>query len=99
MSLKKSLLITWILIGIGLVFVLVGAAFSSKEDVSLTKSDIGMVFYIFGVVFCIAGSVFNAITYRCPHCGKYLNRARPGKHCMCCGGYLPKNDRDLGPQG
>jgi len=39
---------------------------------------------IIGVVLLIGGIIFHIITYRCPHCGCFLDRSR-GEYCPHCG--------------
>lgn len=58
----------WIIFAVGILAALAGVA---------TEIDALM---IIGILIMIMGIVFRVIFYRCPHCGKYLDRSS-GEFC------------------
>lgn len=44
-----------------------------------------------GVVMIAGALIFHLIFYRCPHCGKYLDRSG-GDYCPYCGGELEEGE-------
>lgn len=64
--------IMWILYGLGVLIALVGMALSSVPVM------------VIGLVVLVSGIVFYFLFYRCPHCGRYLDRST-GEFCPYCG--------------
>lgn len=44
-----------------------------------------------GMVIIVGTLIFHLIFYRCPHCGKYLDRSR-GDYCPYCGEELEEEE-------
>lgn len=63
---------TFIILGIGLLFALCG--------VDLEISALSMV----GLLIMFSSIIHHVIFYRCPHCGKFLDR-NTGEFCPGCG--------------
>lgn len=64
---------TFIILGIGLLIALCGIA--KNEQVTLI---------LLGLLTMFASILHHVIFYRCPHCGKFLDR-NTGDYCPGCG--------------
>ncbi len=62
----------WIIFGLGAFIGFMGAAAGST------------VVPVIGIVILLSGIAFRFTFYRCPHCGKYLDRST-GEFCPKCG--------------
>lgn len=69
---KNVHLLCWIILAVGTILALFGLAI---ENTALM---------VIGVVILLASVVFRCIFYRCPHCGRYLDRST-GQYCPYCG--------------
>lgn len=69
---RKVHIINWIMLIAGAVIGLIGV-FYDNTPLSCT-----------GIVIMIASIIFRYIFYRCPYCGKYLDRST-GPYCPQCG--------------
>lgn len=69
---KKVNLLCWIIWAVGAILGLFGLAI---ENTALM---------VICVVVMLAFLVFRCIFYRCPHCGRYLDRST-GQYCPYCG--------------
>lgn len=64
---------TFLILGIGLLTALCGLAWNEQVTVIMI-----------GLLIMFAAMIHHVIFYRCPHCGKYLDRST-GKFCPGCG--------------
>ena len=69
---RKARFCTVMILAAGLVVAVAGAMTA------------GMAVTLAGVVLEMGGLVFDIIFYRCPNCGKYLDRSY-GDYCPHCG--------------
>lgn len=63
----------WLFLLIGAIIALCGIPVESN------------VFILIGLVVMCCALIFRVIFYRCPHCGKYLDRST-GQYCPYCRG-------------
>ena len=63
--------IFWCLLGIGGILGIIGALYS-------------VVLAVAGMILMICNMLFYFLFYRCPHCGRYLDR-NTGEYCPHCG--------------
>lgn len=68
---KTARKIVWCLLSIGAIIGLIGSY----------SSDI---LFVIGIVLMICAILTHFIFYRCPHCGRFLDRST-GEFCPCCG--------------
>lgn len=74
---KKNLIISWIIIGIGTLFALIGAMTVQEYKVNLCL--------VIGFFIIIAGIVYHLVMVRCPYCNHSLAGYRPlPKKCPEC---------------
>lgn len=64
---------TFITLGIGLLVALGGIAMNEQ-----------VVLIMMGLITMFASIIYHVIFYRCPHCGKFLDRST-GEFCPGCG--------------
>jgi Uncharacterized Zn-finger containing protein len=69
---KKVNVIFWITLLIGFIISFGGILSNIKT------------LMVIGFIVIITGVIFRFIFYRCPHCGKYLDRST-GEYCPYCG--------------
>lgn len=69
---KKVRAIMWLIFALGILAA--GAGISLQWD---------PLCYL-GILVMLGGVVFHLIFYRCPHCGKFLDRST-GDYCPYCG--------------
>ena len=69
---KKVRRIVWLMLGVGGVLAVAGV---------LTKIDL---LPTVGIEVMLCGLGLQLLSYRCPHCGKYLDRST-GPFCPHCG--------------
>jgi len=69
---KKVNSIFWIVFAIGCIAGFIGAFLE------------GTAILMIGMVAMLCSVILRVIYYRCPHCGKYLDRST-GEYCPCCG--------------
>ena len=69
---KKVKKLVWIFLFIGIIFAFTGTVLGK------------MVISVVGVIVMLCSIIFQGIFYRCPHCGKYLDRST-GEYCPYCG--------------
>ena len=70
---KNVNILVWVILIIGIIIAYCGLP---KETSTLT---------VIGVVIMCSALIFRFIFYRCPHCGKYLDRST-GQYCPYCRG-------------
>ena len=66
---EKNLIISWLVIGIGTMFALIGAMTMREYKVNLCL--------VIGFLVIVAGIVYHLLTVRCPYCGHSLAGYRP----------------------
>ncbi|MBT9683935.1 hypothetical protein [Pseudoflavonifractor sp. MCC625] len=64
--------VVWILFAVGGIVGMIGAL----AEITLL--------WVLGVVVLICGTGYHFLFYRCPHCGKFLDRST-GAFCPYCG--------------
>lgn len=64
---------TFIILGIGLLIALCGIAWNEHTALIIT-----------GLLIMFSSIIHHVIFYRCPHCGKFLDRST-GDFCPGCG--------------
>ena len=82
---QQVLKIYRIVVAIAAVISLIGA---------LTNSA---VIIMIGIGVILLATVLNVCFYKCPHCGKYLDRNPPNGFCPHCGkkiAVIPLNEKD-----
>ena len=72
MNPKKANIIFWIMLIIGALISGIG----STEDIQWMA--------MLGIAVMMGGLLIKILLYRCPHCGKYLDRSS-GEFCPYCG--------------
>jgi hypothetical protein len=72
MNPQKARMIVWTIFLLALVISVIGLLFDSDFLV------------VIGVIVIICDLIFHIIFYRCPHCGRYLDR-NTGDYCPYCG--------------
>lgn len=72
MNAKKANLIFWLMLVVGALISGIG----STEGIQWMA--------MLGIAVMMGGLVLKVILYRCPHCGKYLDRSS-GEFCPYCG--------------
>lgn len=73
MTPRKTLIIFWAVYAAGAAVLVAGA---------ITKL---IALVIAGSAILICDILFRIIFYRCPHCGKFLDRNLPSGYCPRCG--------------
>jgi len=66
---EQNLKISWIMIGVGALLALIGAAITQDYRVN--------VFVVIGAMVIFVGIAYHLITVRCPYCGHSLAGYRP----------------------
>ena len=61
---KKNSIISWIILGIGALFAVIGAMTTQEYRVNL--------FLIIGGLIVVVGMVYHLVWVRCPYCGHSL---------------------------
>ena len=61
---KKNSIISWIILGIGALFAVIGAMITQEYRVNL--------FLIIGGLIVVVGMVYHLVWVRCPYCGHSL---------------------------
>ena len=69
---KKIRIRTFVILGLGLIVALCGIAI----DVSAVS--------LIGLLIMFSSIIHHVVFYRCPHCGKFLDRST-GEFCPGCG--------------
>lgn len=64
---------TFIILGVGLLIALLGIAMNELVALIVT-----------GLLIMFSSTIHHVIFYRCPHCGKFLDRST-GEFCPGCG--------------
>lgn len=64
---------TFIILGIGLLIALFGIAWNEQTALIIT-----------GLLIMFSSIIHHVVFYRCPHCGKFLDRST-GEFCPGCG--------------
>ena len=72
MNAKKANIIFWVMLVVGALISGIG----STEGVQWMA--------MLGIAIMMGGLVFKVLLYRCPYCGKYLDRSS-GDFCPYCG--------------
>lgn len=72
MSLKRVEMIFGIILVPGFLVAMGGAAMEKSILIAL------------GMTAMVGALIFRIVFYRCPHCGRYLDR-NSGKYCQYCG--------------
>ena len=66
---KRNSVISWILLGIGALFAVIGAITTREYKINLL--------FIIGGLIIAAGIVYHLVMVRCPYCGQSLAGYRP----------------------
>lgn len=70
---KHIRLRTFVILGIGLLVALLGIAFNEQT-----------ILIMLGLSLMFLSIIHHVVFYRCPHCGKFLDRST-GEFCPSCG--------------
>jgi len=72
-TIKQIRMRTYSILGVGLLIALLGIALNEQ-----------VVVIMLGLLTMMASIIHHVIFYRCPHCGKFLDRST-GEFCPGCG--------------
>lgn len=74
---EKNSIISWIIIGIGTLFAMIGAMTTQEYRVNL--------WLLIGALVIVGGILYHLVMVRCPYCGHSLAGYRPlPKDCPEC---------------
>lgn len=66
---EKNLIRSWIIIGIGTLFAIIGAMTTQEYKVNL--------WLVIGLLVIVSGIIYHLVMVRCPYCGYSLAGYRP----------------------